>query len=280
MRGKGGNGVLLQLFTEATVPTRNTCVFLGLFSVGHSSCQEPAPTRAPKRLQLPSGHINLLQWRALSGLQGDTLCHHDVLYGLQRNLLWHLGHFLLPPPSLTLVFAELFLYPVLTPYSQLLHSGVFYPFKNTLSQRYNLHHSWAQLWAAVGSFCMHGVSSWCLFTEATLEVPLLQRPCYLNSMHWCISPSSPPTQISRCSFLSLASCTSSKMANACEALCHHCFVNCSVNKIMLNRVCLQDGFCTSVWFMLGCSLAMTCVTELVVMQRWQAVEELLKDFQL
>lgn len=46
-----------------------------------------------------------------------------------------------------------------------------------------------------------GVSSWCLLAEATLEVSLLQKPCYLNSVHWCTF-SSPP-KFSTAAFLVL-----------------------------------------------------------------------------
>lgn len=71
-------------------------------------------------------HIHLLQWGFFHGLQG--------------NVRFVRGALPLPPPLLTLVSAELFIL--------LLYSD-FYPFQNTLSQRYYKHSWWAQLWSAV-----------------------------------------------------------------------------------------------------------------------------------
>lgn len=108
-------------------------------------------------------------------------------------------------------------------------------------------------------------------------------PLKLIKLIMWLAYSSPRSQISHCSSLGLACSAGSKMAVRKPMYVRPraiCFANCSVSKVILKRVCLQDGFCTNVWFILGHSLAVTRVTEPVVMQHWEAMDELLKEFQL
>ena len=83
------------------------------------------------------------------GLQGDNLCHHRLLHGLQVKLCSWTCSTSSPPSSLTLVPAELFFSHIHTPASHLVCS-TFYSFLNKLSQRLYQHHWWAQLCPAAG----------------------------------------------------------------------------------------------------------------------------------
>lgn len=85
-------------------------------SLGCSSCHQPTPEWALHRLQLPAGHIYLLQCGVLHSLQGGDLppvilqqaagdsFHHHVFSGAAgESLLWHTKRLLVPPSSLILV---------------------------------------------------------------------------------------------------------------------------------------------------------------------------------
>jgi len=114
-------------------PCQKTCC-----SVGSSLHGSTGPGRSllkrglPKKSQLPSG-IHLLQrevpsmgywWISappcvdLHGLQGNSLPHHGLHHELQGKALFsNISGTSFPPPSLTLVSAELFLSHHLTPLS-------------------------------------------------------------------------------------------------------------------------------------------------------------------
>ena len=57
----------------------------GLLSTGRSSCQAPAPAWDLQGLQVPSGHLHLLQHWAGPGLQGGYLLQQACLWAAQRQ---------------------------------------------------------------------------------------------------------------------------------------------------------------------------------------------------
>lgn len=75
----GSSGDLLQVLPE-------NLLLGGLLSTRYSSCQESAPARVLHRLQIPSGHIHLLQREVLHRLQNGYMLYHGLLHGLQWNL--------------------------------------------------------------------------------------------------------------------------------------------------------------------------------------------------
>lgn len=80
----------------------------GLLSMGCTICQGPTPLWAPHRLQLPSGHIYLLQSIVLHELEWGFLLWCD-LFQVCKGMSALVPGTPSPPPSLSLVFAGLFL---------------------------------------------------------------------------------------------------------------------------------------------------------------------------
>lgn len=128
--------------------------------MGHNSCQKPAPAWALHRLQLPSGHIYLIQHSVLHGLQcgylstplwtsmvwrGQPASPWSSPWAVEESLLQHLEH-LLTSLSTDLGVCKAaslaFSHPSLTAFFSTLKYGI---------TEVHWCHWLAQLWQAVGS---------------------------------------------------------------------------------------------------------------------------------
>jgi len=163
-------------------PCQQTCSSVGCSPQGHSSCQEPAPVWAFRRVTASFRHKHLLWRGVLHGLQGDNLHHHCPHQGLQVNLssgAWSTSFFtaLFVCRAASLTFFSLLSYSCCVAFLHFLKDMITEALLKSL------------MGSALGSggcvLELSGTGSiWgqplCLLTEATLAAPLLPKSCRVN----------------------------------------------------------------------------------------------------